>query len=699
MRKNSTRKPINLKHAVLRAGALALLCSGMLAAAEAAQVVIHQEAFETDGEGSRWISIGAGVSEDPNSGPSFWGLNYGPQAPSFVGVRAIAPARRAAMAWHHNIPEAAISADFLNVFECVANWMSGTNKTKPVLFSPPPAGPGDAALVTRLEAAGYTVVPDDTAAPLPAAATIGLVIQSSSGIPDPTRFTSYAAPMLSYNAANHDDELISSIGTTATINPGVVQMTNPSHPASCGRTATFQPVSSEQTFDLIGATIPSGATVIANYNLVLADTVTTLARVDQMIAGTLQSAQTVATIPNADMAQGEVGRWTGLPGQDNGVPGTPDNTATFGTRGTGKLNVKTAGIYTFALSVDDGARLRIDLNRNGLDAGDNVFNEEDGTGLRVLTADVAFPQTGEYDFEWVTLCTGANYGQEISVANVLGGGTPDGNDFPFEFDLLGFSPDAPVALVGEIAVTTYVPTGTIQQPQPFIIVVNSGGALLGGPLRGQEGDGFWGGADLNDVDYGTPSNDTVGRFLTLQSVDVRGQENLKLVLALAGSDVDFEANDFLRISVDPDGAGPEGFQLLANYNGGASVAGPGLAGAVQDKLGNGTPVNYILRGNFRDVTYPLPVGATDLVLQFEANSTFFNEVFAFDNVRITARGPDAPELSIRRTGANVEVRYTGTLLSSPTVDGAYTPVANAASPHVIPPGGQGGQRFFRSRNP
>jgi hypothetical protein len=312
---------------------------------------------------------------------------------------------------------------------------------------------------------------------------------------------------------------------------------------------------------------------------------------------------------------------------------------------------------------------------------------------------VTFPQTGEYDFEWVTLCTGADYGQEISVANVPGGGTPIGNDFPFDFDLLGFNPSAPVALVGEITVTTYVPTGTIQQPQPFIIVTEAGGALLGGPLRGYEGDGFWGGADLNDVDYGTPSNDSVGRFLTLNSFDVRGQENLKLVLALAGSDVDFEANDFLRISVDPDGSGPEGFQLLANFTGGTSVGNTPLAGAVQDKLGNGTPVNYILRGNFRDVTYPLPAGATDLVLQFEAHSTFFNEVFAFDNIRITARGPDAPELSIRRDGANIEVRYTGTLLSSPTLDGTYTPVENAANPHVIPPGSQGTRRFFRSRNP
>ncbi len=692
MQKQLARRIPGFKQAFFRAGALALLSGSLFATAEAAQTIVYQENFETDGEGVRWTSIGRGVSEDPLSGPAFWGLNYGPQAPSFVGVRAIAPARRAAMAWHHTIPADAISTNFLNVFECVANWLNAGRATKTVLFSPAPAGPGDDALVTRLTAAGYTVINDDTTVPPPAAATIGLVIHSSSGVPDPTRFTSYPAPLLSYNASNHDDELVSSIGATAQTNPGVVQMTTPGHAASCGRTNTFEPVTSVQTFDLIGASIPSGATVIANYNLTLAVTATTLAKVDQMIAGTLMSAQTTANIASADLAQGAVGQWTGLPGMDNAVPGNPDNTATFGTRSTGKLKVNAAGTYTFVLSVDDGARLRIDLNRNGLDAGDTVLNEEDGAGLRVLPVDVTFAQAGEYDFEWVTLCTGADYGQEISVANVPGGGTPVGPDFPFDFDLLGFTSAAPVALVGEITVTTYVPTATTQLPQPFIIVVNSGGALLGGPLRGFEGDGFWGGADLNDVDFGTPSNDSVGRFLTLKPVDVRGLENLKLTLALAGSDVDFEPNDFLRISVDPDGAGPEGFQLLANYIG---IGG----GPVGDSLGNGTPANYVIRSNFRDVTYPLPAGATDLVIQFEGHCTFFNEVMAWDNVRITARGPDAPEISIRRNGANIEVHYTGTLLSSPTVGGVYMPVANAVKPHVVPPASQNAPLFFRARIP
>jgi hypothetical protein len=62
-----------------------------------------------------------------------------------------------------------------------------------------------------------------------------------------------------------------------------------------------------------------------------------------MIAGTLQSTQATANIAYADLAQGAVGQWTGQPGQDNAAPGNPDNAATFGTRGTGKLMVTTAG--------------------------------------------------------------------------------------------------------------------------------------------------------------------------------------------------------------------------------------------------------------------------------------------------------------------------------------------------------------------
>ena len=50
------------------------VAGGMLATADAAQVIVYQERFETNGEGTRWTSIGAGVSEDPASGPSFQGV-------------------------------------------------------------------------------------------------------------------------------------------------------------------------------------------------------------------------------------------------------------------------------------------------------------------------------------------------------------------------------------------------------------------------------------------------------------------------------------------------------------------------------------------------------------------------------------------------------------------------------------------------
>jgi len=222
--------------------------------------------------------------------------------------------------------------------------------------------------------------------------------------------------------------------------------------------------------------------------------------------------------------------------------------------------------------------------------------------------------------------------------------------------------------------------------------VNTGDPLLGGPLTGFEGSGFWGGADLNDVDYGTPSNDSVGRLLTLQPVNVSGRTNVQLTVALAGSDVDFEPTDFLKIYADTDGAGPQDFQLLADFRG---IGG----GPLGDTLLNGTPSQYVLRGIFRDVTYPIPAGATDLAIRFEGNSTFFNEVMAWDNVRITAGGADPPPISIRRSGADVVVNFTGVLQSSATVNGTYTDVIGAVSPFAIPPASQGTQQFYRARNP
>ena len=634
------------------------------------------------------------MSEDPASGPSFWGLNYGPQAPSFVGIRSRAPAPRAAMVWRHDLPADAVTPDFLVLFDCAVNWLTSNRTSRVVLFSPPPAGTGDDALVNRLLANGFTVVPDNTAEAVPLADTIALVIQSSSGVSDPTRFTIYTAPLLSFNASNHDDELTSSIGTTLVTDLGMVRPnTATNHPARCGLTNSFIAVTGAQNFDLIGPSLPAAAVTIASFDLVTARTATTLADVDAMIAGTFESAKMTGMVAVADFAIGEGALYTGLPQYDQPVPGDPTTVATFGTRATFKIQVSAPGTWTFALPVDDGARLRIDRNRNGFDPSDNVFNAEAGTGLRVLSNDVAFAETGMYDVEWVTLATGGNYGQEIAVAVSPGAGTVVDPFDPANFELIGeHNIASQLKLSGQITVVAYVPTAVLTQTRPFLIVVKTGDSLLGGPLTGFEGSGFWGGADLNDVDYGTPSTDAVGRLLTLQSVNVSNQTNVQLTLGLAGSDVDFESNDFLKIYADVDGSGPQDFQVLAEFRG---IGG----GPMGDALTNGTPSRYVLRGIFRDVTYPIPGGATDLVIRFEAHSTFFNEVVAFDNVRITVAGAAPPTISIRRVGVDVIVTFTGTLRSSPTVNGTYTDVPGATSPFVIAPANQGTQRFYRAGNP
>ena len=677
----------------VRHGALTLVLAWTTFFTQAAQVVLYQERFETEGEGTRWTSEGRGVSEDPASGPAFWGLNFGPEAPSFVGVRANAPARRAAMVWRHDLPADAVTEDFLRLFDCVVGWMTSNRTTRTVLFSPPPAGTGDEVLVNRLITNGFTVLPDNTAEPVPDPSTIALVIQSSSAVPDPTRFTIYTAPLLSFNASNHDDELVSSIGVTSVIDLGTVRMnTATNHPARCGLTNSFIAVTNSQNFDLIGPTLPSGAVTIADYDLIATRTATTLADVDAMITNAFQSIQTTGTVQVADLSIGEGGRYTGQPQYDQPVPGSPDTAATFGVRGTGKIEVAAAGTWTFALGVDDGARLRIDRNRNGFDAADNVFNEEDGAGFRVLSNDVVFAQAGTYDFEWVTLDTGANFAQEIAVSAFRGGGTPVEPWDPFSFELLGeASGGAQIRLMGEITIVTYVPNAQLRDTRPLIIVVDGGASLLGGPLTGFEGNGFFGGADLNDPDFGSPFvTDANPRSLTLPTINVAGQSNVQVKVFVAGSDVDFEDPDFFRIIADIDADGPAEPFYLAHFR--QFPTGHPNRGALGDTNDN---QRTVLRGLFKEVTYNIPANATDLRLRFEGHSTFFNEVMAFDNVRVLADREDV-KISIQRVASDVVVTYTGVLQSSATVNGPFTDVANARSPFVVPPASQDAQRFYRA---
>jgi hypothetical protein len=53
-----------------------------------------------------------------------------------------------------------------------------------------------------------------------------------------------------------------------------------------------------------------------------------------------------------------------------------------------------------------------------------------------------------------------------------------------------------------------------------------------------------------------------------------------------------------------------------------------------------------------------------------------------------------PAISVGKQGNSWVITYTGTLYSSPTVNGTYAPVAGASSPYTIPP--NTGIRFYRA---
>ena len=114
--------------------------------------------------------------------------------------------------------------------------------------------------------------------------------------------------------------------------------------------------------------------------------------------------------------------------------------------------------------------------------------------------------------------------------------------------------------------------------------------------------------------------------------------------------------------------------------------------------------------NFRDVTYDIPAGATQLVIQFRALTTWWNEIVAVDNVRVTEGVAVQPGLTaISSTGNTVTVGWPAgaagfVVESTPTlgptanwtvVAGSPNPITGAGSINASAAGG--GSQFYRLR--
>ncbi len=578
-----------------------------------AQNLLYREDFNTDGDGVRYTVGGRGMNLGLVDGPSYWEHNFNI---GDVGIINKAPARWASLLWSHAVEPTEWTNDALDVFDSTVNWATAGRASNLVTYMTPPATtPSDLFLRDRLIAAGHNVQDLATDAALPSASNTRLIIYGSpTDVTPATKFNKFAAPLITWQSTGLDDLGITSIGAQVPVDNGQVTISNPAHPAVAGKSGTIQWTTTPQSLYAPGRNIPAGGQVLATFQTSAPPVIDTLAKVDQLISGQLGGTTATGSVPQADLAAATAGNWN----MNNAVPGAP--TDGFAVRGLGELIVSAGATYSFALSGDDGGRFRIDLDRNGIfNAADDVI-VDDATHAFQDSFGSASLQAGNYDFEWVSFDNTADFASEVSVAFNPGGGQTGPINLDHWTVLGDHLPTDPVRLLGDIQLTTYMPAPVLQE-RPALVVVDQNGDLLGGRITGQEGSGFFAGADLNEPSYGG-GGDNISRTLTLNPIDVTGETDLELTVALAGTNIDFEPADALRILADPDGDGPQPFQLLAGY------------------LPNGTGAlafnGHVLGNTFEDITLPLPEGATNLVIRFEAYSTFFNEILAFDNVRITS---------------------------------------------------------------
>jgi hypothetical protein len=603
-----------------------------------AQELIYQEGFNTDGSKAnppRYTIVGGDVWElsrifgDPplasasaQRGPIYFAHNFDV---SFVGIPNI-PARRMMFCWRGSNDISTATDAFLELWDSAVAWLVNNKVNGKVMVYPDATAIG--GLADRFTIAGWTVLDDDpnkTDAQLEGDADLFI----HAGSTDPSRYALLKKPAIGNLSADWDDMIIGSIGSDATFTPGQVNITSPGHPAAGGKTGSFDAFTGDQAFALAGRFLPEGSTTLATVNRTIPPSVVRLSDVDDMIAGTKQHESATGTLTSLDISDNSGGNW---PDNDL-VPGS--YSGNWGLRIQGKLSVSEAGTYRFAMGTDDGARFQIDLDKNGFTAADNVIEDLGPHGHTIVYANVTFAAGGVYDFEVRAYNSGGGGDFELSTGIVPAADIGDDDLGSGFWEVLGTNGGvAPVQTSGTTAVTGYIATGAnTETKEPLIVLLNGpndnppGAFYGGGPFIGFEGTGFFAGAAMNKFPY---ENDTPPRSLTLKPVNVAGKTDVKLTVALAAAQIDFEndANDFLDIIIYPKGANSTPI-TLAHFNGVETGLQPWLA---DDLDGN----QRRLTREFADFSYNIPSDATELIVEFVAGSSWWNEILAFDNVRITA---------------------------------------------------------------
>ena len=151
----------------------------------------------------------------------------------------------------------------------------------------------------------------------------------------------------------------------------------------------------------------------------------------------------------------------------------------------------------------------------------------------------------------------------------------------------------------------------------------------------------------------------------------------------------------MAFAIDTDGAGPKEFERLIFFT--APTSADKFVSDVETNPTKPTRLGL----EFKDVTYDVPAGATDLVIEVRMLSTFWNEIFGIDNIRVTAGDivVAPPTLAYSRAGSEVTLTWEGStfnLETTSSLPSGWTAVAGAASGYKTSTGS--GNAFFRLKS-
>lgn len=680
-----------------RVAAVSLTAFAAMVGAPAQAQLLYQEGFNDDGEAAnpkRYTMIGRDIYEVTRTqtelnnfdqkGPLWWDHNF---KVSYAGNPNI-PARRMILTWR-GVDATTVTEDFLKLIDSSVAWLLNNKPNAKIVAFPNAAAMQ--GLADRLTSKGYTVVDDDIANFPDEQDVEGDLFIHAQGASNASRFVLSPKPVIVINSPDFDDMLVASIGTVTTFTPGDVTISAPGHPAAGGKTGSFSAFTADQTLELTGSFVAPGSTKLATVAHTVPPGINRLTDLDDAVAGNKQVDKTESPVSQIDFSDGSGGNWA----FDTAIPG--GYAGNFGLRVQGKLTVSKAGTFRFAVGSDDGARLQIDLNKNGFSASDTVLEDVGPHGHQIVYADVAFPTSGVYDFELRSYNSGGGGDVEVSVSNDVTPVPDDALDSGY-WEVLGDpAGNSPVRLQGTATATSYKAVGpNVVVQEPLIVLLNGpndtppGEFFDGGPFTGFEGKGYIGGAGLNKWAY--PVETGSYRALQLRPVNVAGKQNVKITVALAATGGDLETSDFMQLVIYPNGLGSTPV-TLANFHGVVNAIQPWMA----DEKEN---FSRRLTHEFKDFTYDVPANATDLVVEMRVATTWWTEIAAFDNIRIHSGNlvVTKPSVAINRNGDNLVVTFTGVLQSLNSLNGTWADVqGNPPSPYTITKAAQGEAQFLRAR--